>query len=155
MISTKLRERRLGPTARLLAAVGLLVVLCSVVFACGAKAEKDSLVGTWRLWPGHGPDSQTPLIITKNGQDYVATVVYWGPGDEPASPRPTLPVSLKRSGDRLTGTFTKNGKTVRVTMLYEPASGHLTFANSTRDGPMTKPAVFVKVSDGTAYPTTP
>jgi hypothetical protein len=131
-----------------------LLVIAAVVGSCG-KSAPDPLVGTWRLSPGHGTSSQTPLTIAKQGNGYLATIVYWGPGDTPASPRPVLPFAMKRSGDRLTGTFTKNGTTVRAQIVYEPASRQLTFANSTPDGAMSKPAVFVRVSTSTAYPSTP
>ncbi len=114
----------------------------------------DSFVGTWRQWPGHGPGSQTPLVITKKGDGYVATIVYWGPGDTPASPRPILPISMTRSSNRLTGTFKINGISQHTEIVYEPTSGHLTFAQS-GSSPPAKPIVFVKVSDGTAYPTAP
>ena len=142
--------RRAGWVAGLVA----LLIIAAAAGGCG-KPTPDPLVGTWRQSPGHGASSQTPLIIAKQGNGYLATFVYWGPGDAPASPRPVLPFSMKRSGDRLTGTFAKSGTTVHAQIVYDPASGHLTFTNATSDGRMAKPVVFVKVSEATAYPTTP
>ena len=141
--------RRTGWAAGLAA----LLVLTAAVASCGGKP--DPLVGTWRSWPGHGPRSQTPLIITKNGDGYVATLVFWGPGDQPASPRPTSSLSMKRSGDTLTGSWTTNGMTKRAEIRYDPSSGHLAVASSGPPDSLSKPYVYVKVSESTAYPTTP
>ena len=138
--------------------VGLGVVLVGLVVAIaacgGAKTASDPFVGTWRDQAANGRLGQTPMIVTKSGNGYVATFVFWGPGEEPASPRPTLFVSMRRHGDKLTGTFA-TGLKLRAEIVYLPNSGKATWANSrTATGPLNKPTVMVKVSLGTAYPTT-
>ena len=135
----------------------LIIVAVSVLAGgCGDDSQRaDPFVGTWRQSPGSGPNAQTPLIIAKSGDHYVATIVYWGPGDEPASPRPTVAIEMTRSGNTLSGTFGSD-PTLRAQIVYVPETGHLTWANSrTPDGPLNAPDELVKVSSGTAYPTTP
>jgi hypothetical protein len=139
------------------AALALLAALL-LLAGCGRAAQpKDPFVGTWRQWPGHGPNAQTPVVITKSGSSYVATVVFWGgASDKPASPRPVVPITMTRHSDVLTGTFMQGTQTLRARIIYLPNSGHLTFTNSrTPTGPFNRPDVFVKVSEGTVYPTTP
>jgi hypothetical protein len=138
-----------------LAVVSVLAV--PLLAGCGGgKAAVDPLVGTWRELGAGGKPEQTPLIITRTQGGYLATVVFWGPELRPASPRPTFAFPLTRQGDKLLGTYKAGNVSARVEMTYLPASGHMTWANSrTPDGPLNKPTEMVKVSSGTAYPSTP
>ncbi len=122
----------------------------------GGKAAVDPFVGTWREVGAGGKPEQTPLIITKTQDGYLATIVYWGPSPLPASPRPTFAFPLTRQGDKLLGTYKGGNGSVRTELTYLPASGHMTWANSrTAEGPVINPTEMVKVSSGTAYPSTP
>ena len=95
------------------------------------------------------------MVITKSREGYVATFVFWGPGEKPASPRPTFPISMTRQGDTLVGRYKALNQNLRAKMVYEPSSGRATWTNSrTADGPFNKPTTMIKVSEGTAYPTT-
>jgi hypothetical protein len=141
-----------GTTIALLALVAVpLLVGCG-----GTKAAADPFVGTW-CEPGYQTQtsSTTPLIIAKTQDGYVATFVFWGPEEKPASPRPTLAMPLTRQGDKLVGTYKVPGVgDLRAEVGYLPQSGHLTWSNSrTPDGPMNKPDEMVKVSESTAIPT--
>jgi hypothetical protein len=141
--------------AYVLAILVVVLALSVAVTACGEQeSASDPLVGTWRLQAADGSVVGTPLIITKSGAGYVATLVFWGDSEgKPASPGPTEAISLKRQGDTLTGVFTD--LTLRVEIVYLPGSGKITFAGSrTPDGPLSKPDTMVKVSPGTAYPST-
>jgi hypothetical protein len=143
----------------------LVLGLASGLVACGGKTASDPFVGTWCRQDANGQlDRTTPLVITKSGDGYVATLVYWGIGQylglgTPASPLPTLPIRMQRHGDTLSGTFygdSTRRTRLRAEIVYLPESGKATYANSrTADGPMNKPDTFVRVSHGTAYPTTP
>ena len=139
-------------------ALALVSVLAVPLLAgCGGgKAAVDPLVGTWRELGAGGKPLPAPVIITKTQDGYLATIAYWGPGSQPASPRPTLALPLRRQGDKLIGTYRAGGVNLRVEMIYLPASGRMTWANSqTANGSLNKPTEMVKVSSGTAYPTTP
>jgi len=142
-------KRRFG--WRIGLAAGLLV-LVSLAGSCGRSAH-DPFVGTWRVLPGHG---QSAMVITRSGSGYVATIVFWGDvGDRPAHPRPVLPIPVTRRGNVLTGTYRSGSQTLRVQMAYQPSTGHLAWANSrTPNGPLNSREDLVKVSQGTAYPTT-
>lgn len=134
-------------------------VCVPLLAGCGAsRATPDPLVGTWRPVTPSGTPGSPPLIITKAKEGYLATLVYWGPEQKPASPRPTMAIPLARHGDKLVGTYEVAGLgKVRLEIDYLPQSGRLTWANSkTPNGPLIKdPGMFAKVSGGTAYPTTP
>lgn len=133
------------------------VLAVPLLAGCGSgKVAVDPLVGSWRVLAAGGSPEQTPLIITKTGDGYVATTVYWGPSQLPASPRPVLAFPLTRQGDTLAGTYRMGDVDVRAQIIYVPASGHITWANSqTPNGPLDKPTEMAKVSGSTAYPTTP
>ena len=144
--------------------LGAAVVIASLVAVlllagCGsAQATPDPFLGTWRpQTPSGKPPGSPPMIITRAQAGYLVTVVYWGPGQEPASPRPTLAIPFTRHGDTLAGAYKVPGMgRLRAEIAYLPRSGQLAWANSsTPSGPLGKPVKWVKVSGGTAYPTTP
>jgi hypothetical protein len=132
------------------------VLAVALLAGCGGgKAAVDPFVGTWRQLGAGGKPETTLLIITKTQDGYLATTVYWGPSPQPVSPRPTFAFPLTRQGDKLVGTYTGGDGRVRTEMAYLPASGHMTWVNSgTAEGPLVNPTEMVKVSSGTAYPTT-
>jgi hypothetical protein len=138
----------------LLVIVAAVSLLSTLAAACGGDdIASDPFVGTWRVQERDGSMGQTPIVITKTDEGYLATFVYWGSGMKPASPRPTLPIRMERSGNFLVGTFGEPA--LRAEIAYQPESDKATWANSrTPDGPLNKPDLLVKVSEGTAYPTT-
>ena len=140
-----------------LAVVSVLAV--PLLAGCGGgKAAADPFVGTWRQLGAGGKPEQTPLIITKTQDRYLARAVLWGSGLQPASSQGRLALAfpLTRKGDKLVGTYRAGDVNTRTEMIYLPASGHMTWANSlTPNGPLNKPTEMVKVSSGTAYPSTP
>ena len=153
-------KRLHGPSA-LAAAVLMLVAVAAALASCGdAQTARDPLVGTYRQLADDAQTSMAPLIITKTDSGYLATAVFWGGDETPASPRPTLAVSLTREGDKLRGRYPpepggdgQGELKVEITVL--PQSGRITWANSrTDDGPLDDPIEMAKVSDSTAYPTT-
>lgn len=126
--------------AHVLAVAVVLFTLVPGLAACGGdKPESDQFVGTWREQEADGTLGQTPIVITKSGDGYVATVVYWGSGVKPASPRPTLAISMRRQGDKLTGTLSDDPR-LRFEIVYLPDSGKATFANSRTGRRATQPA---------------
>jgi len=136
-----------------------MVAVGSLASRGDIETDQDPLVGTWRQQSIDPQTSMAPLIITKTPDGYLGTVVFWGPDETPASPRPTIAIPLTRDGDKLLGRYPEmpgafgSGR-LRVEITILPESGHLTWANSrTEDGPLDTPIEMVKVSDGTAYPT--
>jgi hypothetical protein len=131
--------------------LGAVLLGAALLAACGGDEQvADPFVGTWREV---GDATGTPVIIAKTNDDYVATVVYRGPDDKAASPRPAVSIPLTKDGDKLVGTYESPSGSLRLEITYLPDSGHTTWANSrTPDGPLNAPDELEKVSESTTIP---
>ena len=135
--------RRTCPWGACLAAVALLVVMLSLA-GCGSSSPPDEFAGTWRE-PDYKAAYSPAIVIAKSQDGYRATMVY-------AEAQPEF--QLTRSGDKLVGTMELGAGTVRVEIVYEPQSGHVTFANETSPGgPMAEPVERLRVSTSTVIVT--
>lgn len=138
------------------AALVWAMLLAPLLAGCGGGAATtsaaDPFIGTWKQvgWET-ATVASAPLVIAQGADGYIATFVFSMPGGHTT----TLEIPLVRQGDKLVGTFRANGHTLRAEVVYLPASGHITWANSkTLNGPLYKLDELVKTSGSTAIPTT-
>lgn len=130
-----------GLVAVSMVALGLVGCSDKQTASTGTAPRSDEFVGTWRSQQAKGS-----IVIAKTRSGYLGTFIFAG--------EPALSIPLTRDGDKLSGVEGTGVNAATATIVYLPASGHISWAWSySHSYPYIEPRQMTKVSESTSPPT--